>query len=356
MNNATIESLASLRKVERKRVSLDSADAVSLSQLCEGQLLPLLVTPNHADLDLRAWLMSSRQTIDENRRRHGGILFRGFRISSPQQFQAVAEALCTHLFTEYGDLARQEVSDKIYGSTVYPADKEIRFHNESSHMHQWPLKIIFHCARAAATGGATPILDSRRVAGLLSQKTREKFQLKGIRYVRCFSEGLDVDWRIFFRSSSRMEVEAQCRRANFGFEWRGHDSLQVWKVCPAFRVHPETGEEVFFNQVLIHHPAALEQGVRQSLLRLFGEEHMPRDARYGDGSRIEDSVVEEVINACRESAVSFPWQEGDILLLDNMLTAHSRSPFTGERRILVALGDMVAEPGPFTPTEVIDHD
>ncbi|MBD5633245.1 MAG: TauD/TfdA family dioxygenase, partial [Candidatus Eremiobacteraeota bacterium] len=33
-----------------------------------------------------------------------------------------------------------------------------------------------------------------------------------------------------------------------------------------------------------------------------------------------------------------PWQRGDALWIDNMLACHGRSPFRGERRVLVAMG------------------
>lgn len=38
----------------------------------------------------------------------------------------------------------------------------------------------------------------------------------------------------------------------------------------------------------------------------------------------------------------FPWQAGDIAILDNMLISHARDPFTGPRKILVTMGDMAS--------------
>jgi hypothetical protein len=63
---------------------------------------------------------------------------------------------------------------------------------------------------------------------------------------------------------------------------------------------------------------------------------------YGDGSPREDAVMQEISTVYWETAVSFTWQEGDILMLDNMLTAHARNPFKGERKIVVALAEMIS--------------
>ena len=80
--------------------------------------------------------------------------------------------------------------------------------------------------------------------------------------------------------------------------------------------------------------------MRESLLSMMPAEDLPRNVYFGDGSPIEDSVVDEIRELYRQRAVSFPWQEGDILMLNNMLTAHGRNPFVGARKIVVAMGEM----------------
>jgi hypothetical protein len=98
---------------------------------------------------------------------------------------------------------------------------------------------------------------------------------------------------------------------------------------------------VFFNQIQLHHVSSLEPGVRESLLSMMKVEDLPRNVYYGDGSPIEDSVVQYLTEMYRRNAVSFPWEERDVLMLNNMLVAHSRNPFVGERKIVVALGNLV---------------
>ena len=68
----------------------------------------------------------------------------------------------------------------------------------------------------------------------------------------------------------------------------------------------------------------------------FKEDELPRNAFYGDGSPIESSALEEIREVYRQASIVFPWQKGDILMLDNFLASHGRRPFVGPRRILVA--------------------
>ena len=42
-----------------------------------------------------------------------------------------------------------------------------------------------------------------------------------------------------------------------------------------------------------------------------------------------------------ETMVRFPLRKGDLLMLDNMLVAHGRMPFTGARKVAVAMGETV---------------
>jgi non-ribosomal peptide synthetase component F/alpha-ketoglutarate-dependent taurine dioxygenase len=335
--------LKGLKKVRKRGLDIYQLRQVKTSQLDPSFTLPLLVEPEREDVDLAEWAGANREFVHTNLLRHGALLFRGFDVPSVPVFEKFAESLCPTLYGEYGDLPREELGGKVYGSTPYPNDKTILFHNESSHMHRWPMLIWFYCVKAATSGGETPIVDCRRIYQQLEPTLQRKFAEKGLMYVRNFTAGLDVSWQKFFHTSDRSVVEDYCKRGSISFEWTDNDGLRTRQVCPAIVKHPQTGEMVFFNQLQLHHVSCLEAPVRESLLSMMREEDLPRNVYYGDGSKIEDSVMDDLVALYLQTAVSFAWQEQDIIMLNNMLVAHSRNPYVGERKIVVALGNLVDE-------------
>ncbi|MCT7952163.1 amino acid adenylation domain-containing protein [Ancylothrix sp. C2] len=336
-------NFSKFKSVKPKVVALPQGDLIKTEYLHPDQHFPLVIKPAVTDVDLADWAKNNREFIEEKLLKHGGILFRGFTGPVVSAFEQFALSICSELFGEYGDLPREGVSGKVYGSTPYPADKAILFHSESSHLHRWPMKIWFFCVQPAQQGGETPIVDCRKIYQMLNPKLREKFAEKQIMYVRNYTDGLDVSWQDFFKTEDKSVVEKYCRQAGIEFEWKAGNNLRTRKIRPAIAKHPKTKEMVFFNQLPLHHISCLDTATRASLLSVFGEENLPRNVYYGDGTPIEDSVMEEIQQIYAQVAVSFPWQAGDIIMLDNMLAAHSRNPFTGPRKIVVAMGEMIAE-------------
>jgi alpha-ketoglutarate-dependent taurine dioxygenase len=323
-----------------KAMNLASEKLIELDYFKTGQNFPLIIRPIKDEIDAIEWAKNNREFIETNLLKHGAILFRGFSLDSIALFEQFARAICPHLFGEYGDLPREEVAGKVYGSTPYPPDKAILFHNESSHLHRFPLKIWFCCIQAAIEGGETPIVDCRKIYQLLAPELLEKFATKQLLYIRNYVESLDVSWQKFFRTDDRLVVEKYCRQAEIDCEWISDNILRTNKLSQAIAKHPKTGEMVFFNQLLLHHASCLDSEVRESLLSLFGEDKLPRNVYYGDGSPIEESIIAKIQSIYQQATICFPWQKGDVLMLDNMLTAHGRNPYVGSRKIVVAMGEM----------------
>ncbi|EMF00650.1 TauD/TfdA family dioxygenase [Streptomyces mobaraensis NBRC 13819 = DSM 40847] len=230
---------------------------------------------------------------------------------------------------------RSVVKGNIYTSTEYPADQPIPMHNENSYAAHWPSTLYFFCHTAPDTGGATPIADGRAVLDLIPAEVRRRFS-QGVVYTRTFRADMGLSWQEAFQTEDRGDVERHCRAHGQEFSWDG-DVLRTRHHRPATAVDPGTGAEVWFNQAHLFHPSSLDPDLRQVLLETYGENGLPRDALFADGTPIPDADLATVRAAYTRAALALPWREGDIMLVDNLRMAHGREPFTGERRVLVAM-------------------
>ncbi|HBN60148.1 MAG: AMP-binding protein [Halomonas sp.] len=338
--DAKLNKLGSLKSQPGARPSTNSNSPIRTALLDEKRVFPLVIEATDADLDAVAWATSQRDFIEQHLRKHAGILFRNFGLTTPQEFEAFAEAIQPGLYGSYGDLPKKEGGRNTYRSTPYPERQMILYHNESSHLERWPRKQLFFCEFPSSVGGATPIVDCREMLRQLPADVVEEFERKGLLYVRTFTRNLDVSWRDFFKTDSKEEVETRLEEAGIEWQWLGDDELQTRTRCPAVVTHPVTGDRVFFNQVQLHHVSCLEPDVKEDLLGMVGQERLPRNVYFGDGSVISDEMMKVVGEAYEACAVRFDWRRGDVVMVDNMLAAHARDPYEGPRKIVVAMGDI----------------
>ncbi|MEV6105614.1 TauD/TfdA family dioxygenase [Streptomyces sp. NPDC051940] len=321
----------------RRRVAAPGSDIVTVEPP-RGLELPLTVRPAVPGVDLAAYAADARTPIDGWLDEHGAVLFRGFDVCGAAALQSVVSAAVGDPL-EYRERStpRSTVEGNIYTSTEYPAAEEIPLHCENSYAHSWPLRLILHCATPAQTGGATPLADCRRVLERISPPTLRRFTEHGVRYVRNLGGGIGLDWREVFQTDDRNQVEAQCRLGGYDHRWAG-DRLRLSRVAPAVVRHPRTGVRTWFNHAVLFHPSSLPAGVRDELTAEYGEDGLPNCTYFGDGSPIPDEVVDELRAAYAAESIVFPWQRGDVVVVDNMLMAHGRQSFTGPRQVLVAMG------------------
>jgi alpha-ketoglutarate-dependent taurine dioxygenase len=274
----------------------------------------------------------------------GAVLLRGFEKVSASEFRDFAAGFGEPMLSyEFASTPRTRIEADVYSSTEYPAHQWIPQHNEQAYTLRWPMRIWFYCDVAAEEGGETPIADSREIYRRIDPGIRRRFAEKQLLYVRNYGNGLDVPWWQVFQTRERADVEAYCRQNRIEWEWREDDQLRTRQICQSEARHPVTGEAVWFNQAHLFHVSSLEPELRDSLLAVIDDEsELPRNVYYGDGMPIEDAVLDEIRACYDDTMLRFSWREGDILMLDNMLTSHGRAPFKGPRRVLVAM----AQPWP----------
>jgi len=238
---------------------------------------------------------------------------------------------------------RSRVAGNIFTSTEYPPDQVIPMHNEMSYTRCWPAKVFFACVTPAASGGETPLADSRRVYDAIPASVRGRFEARGVMYVRNFTDSVDMSWREAFQTDDRAEVARQCDEGGIEYHWHA-DRLTTRQTCQAVIEHPRTGEKVWFNQAHLFHVSSLPELARCALIESFGEARLPRNSYYGDGSPIDDDALDTIRRAYAANLVTFPWRAGDLLAVDNVMVAHGRLTFTGARRVLVGMTGLCAAP------------
>jgi alpha-ketoglutarate-dependent taurine dioxygenase len=333
-------SWAQMRKTIKPRAISLTQELVSMDFLSPDETLPLVVRSNVERVDIGRWVSENIDLVESSLLKYGGILFRGFVPGEEAELGRFLKSIPVQLMHYIeGATPRTELGEKVYTSTSFPHEQTISLHNELCYVTTWPMKIWFFCVKPADEGGETPIGDVRKVYQNIDPKVRRRFEEKGWMLLRNFGDGFGLPWQTSFRAKDKSSLESYLKSASIEFEWRDEQRLRTRQVRPAIARHPKTGEAVWFNHIGFWHVSSLEPALRDMFMSEFKEEDLPYNTYYGDGSKIEDSVIEELRRAYDKQTVAFPWEPGDILMLDNMLTAHGRNPYSGSRNILVAMGE-----------------
>lgn len=302
----------------------------------------MAVPNNHGDpAELRKWTGEHLEVLREKLRLHGAILFRGFSFTGPKDFEDFITLFCPGLLNYIGgNSPRTKVSGKIYTSTEYSRHVKIIQHNEASNLRTIPRHIFFFCEIPSQKGGQTPLSDSREVFQKISPEVKNRFISKKIKYISHLNHGngFGRSWQQQFESTDPNQVEQRLKTDGYEYTWKPDGGLRVALVCDAAKTHPETGEMTWVTQADLWHPSSLDPKAREAVRSLFKGEDLPHDVCFGDGSPIPEEDIRHIREIRESEEVEFNWERGDVLVCDNLLAAHGRNPFAGERRILVALG------------------
>ena len=322
-----------------------------------SEKLPLVIEPADKKTtlaDLLSLLETKNGFFKENILKHGGILLRNFPIQTEADFAQVIRKANTGNFIDYigGDSPRTKIVDGIYTSTEAPPSIKIPLHNELSFVKNYPSHIYFFCAHPPQEKGETIIADARKVYQDVNPDVKKRFIEKKIRYVSCYyykSELMNLlnkvqnshkSWTTVFETDRKPEVEKKCRENEFAFKWNKNDWIQISQVRPAAIPHPETKEMVWFNQAHLFdfNPKLLGWWRYIGAKIFYCRKHTRlHEVFHGDDSPINRNDLYHVLEVLDKNTVYFPWQKGDVLILDNVLAMHGRATFTGKRRILTAM-------------------
>ena len=274
---------------------------------------------------------------------NGAILFRGFNMDSVAAVERFANHFMASVFKENTEHTPLENSDFVQQPVGYSNDSFLLWHNENTFNLRWPAKAVFACKIPAQSGGETPIVDSRIVYLNIDPAIREEFERKGVRYVRRYGaeDGIGLGWKTIFKTSDKNEIERICEQDKLIFHWFPNGDLVTFADRPAVYTVEETGEKCWINQAQHWHFSCLSESTQAAIKKIYSsQDEYPRNCFFGDGTEIPNSYIDHVLDVYKQHQQVFPWQKGDIMLVDNKLKAHARNAYKGERKIMVCFGEM----------------
>lgn len=312
---------------------------VEIEPAVNGSRLPIMLRAR-SPLDPLLWAQTYRNGVRDLLDEYGAVLLRGYGCTNAPLFEKIATTICgTPLPYIEQTSPRTLISNNVYTSTDHPSEQSIFLHNEQSYSVNFARYISFCCITPPADGGETPLADCRAVFERIDPSFRAELIRQRYMYVRTYRHGLGLPWATVFGTKDRLVVERYCREHDIQYEWA--NAGRVFKTRQVRRAAgrvPGKGTWTWFNHMTFFHFTTLPKGARDLLLQVCrSEEDLPNNTYWGNGRRLDDEVVASVRSAYELEEVAFPWHEGDVLMVDNLTTAHGRRPFVGDRKILAAL-------------------
>lgn len=314
---------------------------VDHQQSYAGVEFPLVLKCESPQVSLQAaleWLAKHRAELNAQVQTHGAILFRGFPVHSPEDFDAFIAAFDLEGFAYENSLSnavRVNYTPRVFSANEAPSNITIYLHHEMAQTPIFPSRLFFYCQQAAEQGGATPLCRS----DVLYERIQQRFpqfahdcETKGLRYSNVMpavndpASGMGRSWQSTLRAETREAAEQQLQRLGYTWEWLDDGCLRATTpILPAVReVAP--GCKTFFNQLI-----AAFCGWKDS------RNDPARAITFGDGAPLDRETVLEVARMADEMTFDTPWQAGDVAFIDNFVAMHGRRPFQGPRKVLASL-------------------
>jgi len=292
--------------------------------------------------DAPSWAAEHREALRGVVAEHGSVLVRGLGLRDAAEVGAVSRRLATGLMTEREAFAsRRTYDDGVYSATKWPPNQPMCMHHELSYTLEFPGLLLFACLSAPSAGGATAVADSPTVLDALPTELVARFEREGWLLTRNYNDEIGASFAEAFGTEDRGAVERYCRANGIELEWQPDGGLRTRQRRSAVVRHPVTGQRCWFNQIPFLNEWTIASEIREYLVDVYGAEGLPFNTSFGNGDPIGEDVVELLNQVYEANTAREPWQAGDLLLVDNVRTAHAREAFEGPREVLVAMADAV---------------
>jgi alpha-ketoglutarate-dependent taurine dioxygenase len=321
---------------------------------------------------------------------HRALLLRGFDLASPKLFEDTVLSL-------RGMRGMGEVWMPVQGRTLVEGTRFVLhtntlyktggtlnlsdFHSEHYYGADVPRYISFMCEVPSRMGGETGIIDTVGVYSALSASLKKKLEervfLSTVRPLaqiaqyygiseeraRTLSEalGFTVDRSSGMVLMFKPTVFEDATNGERGINLHFHGELRRQGLESEVRslfANDYRGFKWFLHRLAWKYPSLIFLGQADSLVRspgfalralwqMVSPQKRPDSpgvpSRYGDraGKAFEGEDIRSVARALRENFYSFEWRSGDVLILDNMRTAHTGMPGRGPRSLKALISNPI---------------
>jgi hypothetical protein len=292
------------------------------------------------------WCELARDEIAERLHRDGVVAVHGLGVTDAQELVDVVRALGHEPVDPLEPFTpRPVLAPGAYGSAAWPAESPMCMHHELGYALRPPSLVAVACLTAPRTGGATAVADGAAVLADLPPDIVEPAIRTGWSLCRTYSGPVGLTWQDAFGADSPDTVEQYARENDLQLEWL--DSVLVTRrTRPAVLEPTGAPGPVWCNQLAFLSEWTMDPVVRDYLIMELGQDALPFRTSYGDGTPFGPAAVERVNAVYDRHRRWRPWQPGDVLLVDNLRTAHNREPYTGDRQMVVVHADPVELPAP----------
>lgn len=339
-----------------------------------GTVSPLALRPtqhDHSDLDLDTVvdtikaLQAQDGILTKQLASHGTLLFRGLPIHSAHDFSKFAHAFGYKPHEIIGIVVdRPMLAPNIAPANEAPKEVLVYNHNESPQVPHAPEYIFFYSHKAPFKGGESPIssslelfhraqqeipefIDELAQKGILSRVTYKVDQQYkgGATLKQAFGKLVEPEDD---EATRRTKIEAQIARYGRGkhttWKWTDDGGLILEHRLPAIRTQPHTGLPTLFTGLAAYYKNAQVNGAGRNITQQL----------YGDGTPIPEKYLAHLAKITDEIRVLHKWEQGDVLVFDNVIAQHGREPWEGEqgdRVIMASLFDGEQVPGAYTDAD-----
>ena len=315
--------------------------SISEQKCFDGKPFPLVLSPQDVNQysikEWCAWVKNNTDFIRKNLLTHCAVLFRGFPIDTPDDFDDFVTAFGFPNFPYVGGAApRTCVVGNVFTSNEAPPSELIPFHHEMAQVPDFPKHLFFYCDIEPGKGGETPLVVSNAAYKKIKEEEPEfvdRLEKEGVCYTRVLPNGDDPSspigrgWQSTFLTQSKSVAEERAIEQGTKFEWLEGDCLKTTtKVLPGIRVDPRTGKSAWFNSIIAAYLGW--QDCRNDRLKAV---------TFPNGDLMPPKAMATVERVLNDMSIAFAWKKRDVVCVDNRQALHGRRSFVPPRRILASL-------------------